>query len=303
MTKTIHGDAFVWTHLKKPKEEDLVTFAQKHDIHPLLADELTHPTFRPKVEQYDNFLYLILHFPVYNDHDSNHGKEIDFLIGKDFLITTQYHVIPALEEFIETVTNNKRIAKQYLAGAPGELLYHLLSYLFTNALTELETMDKKITRMESRIFKEPSQDLIEDISILRREILDFRRTMQPQESILASFEKEGILFFGNDMRPYITRIVSDYVRVWHILENHKETIEALHETNASLISMRTAEITKNLTIMAFITFPLTLLASLFGMNTKTFPIVGLPHDFWIIIGIMFAGIVTMYFFFRHRGWI
>jgi magnesium transporter len=299
---TINGKNFIWMHMKNPSPEDILEIANHRDIHPLVAEELVHPTFRPKAERYDNNLFLILHFPKYDARDSSHGAELDIVIGSNFLITTQYAAMPALDTFIQACETDKRKAKQYLA-TPGELLYYMLSHLFANAMQELEKMDKKITLMENKIFLENNREFVKEISLLRREILDFRRTIQPQESVLQSLETEGKTFFGKDMHLYLSRIIGDYLRVWHILENHKETIEALHETNESLLSMRTAQITKNLTIMAFITFPLTLLASLFGMNTSTFPIVGKPHDFWIIIGIMLVGIFGMFMFFRWKKWI
>ncbi len=282
--------------------DDVMEIAKNCDLHPLVADELLRPTFRPKMEVYDSYIYLILHFPRFDARDSSHGAEIDFIIGKDFFITTQYTRMPALEQFISECETDKRKLKQYLSSE-GELLYYALSRLFEDSFRELEKMDKIISAMENIIFKERNRDYVEDISLLRREILDFRRTIHPQQSVLRSLEEEGKAFFGKDMQPYISRIIGDYLRIWHILENHKETVEALHETNESLLSLRTSEITKNLTIMAFVTFPLTLLAALFGMNTNVLPIVGQPHDFWIIVGIMLAGIAGMFVFFRWKKWI
>ena len=299
---TIHGKNLIWTHLKKPTADDVMEIAKNCDLHPLVADELLRPTFRPKVEIYDSYIYFILHFPQFDSRDSSYGAEIDFIVGKNFFITTQYTHMPVLEQFIAKCEADKRKAKQYLSST-GELLYYLLSGLFAHSFQELEKMDKIISAMENIIFKERNHDYVEDISLLRREILDFRRAIHPQQSILQSLEKEGQVFFGKQMQPYLNRIIGDYLRVWHILENHKETVEALHETNESLLSLRTAEITKNLTIMAFITFPLTLIASLFGMNTEVLPIAGAPHDFWIILAVMAVGIVGMFVFFRWKKWI
>jgi len=299
---TIHGKNFIWTHLEKPSADDIMEIAKNCDLHPLVADELLRPTFRSKVEVYDTYLYLILHFPQFDARDSNHAAEIDFIIGKDFFITTQYTRMPAFEQFISACQTDKRKSKQYLTSA-GELLYYLLSNLFADSFQELEKMDKIISAMENIIFKERNRNYVEDISLLRREILDFRRIIYPQQSVLQSLENEGKAFFGKNMRPYLSRIIGDYLRMWHTLENHKETVDALNETNESLLSLRTAQITKNLTIMAFITLPLTLVANIFGMNISSFPIVGGPHDFWIIVSIMLMGIVGMFMFFKWKKWI
>lgn len=299
---TLYGKDFIWTHLKKPTEDDVLEIAKNRNVHPLVADELLRTTFRPKVEQYDGHLYLILHFPTYNTHDSGYGNEIDFVIGKDFLITTQYVRMAALEEFVHMCETDKRKAKQYLLS-PGKLVYHLISHLLADSLLDLEKMDKKIVALSTRIFRDHHHEYVEDISLLRKEILDFRRAILPQQSVLESLEEKGKLFFGEDMYLYFSRISGDHLRLWHILENHKETVEALHETNQSLLSLRTAQITKNLTIMAFVTFPLMLLTSLFGMNTKILPIAGSPYDFWIILAIMGAGIAGMFLFFKWKKWI
>lgn len=300
----IYGKNFIWTHLNKPTADDVMEIAKNRNLHPRVADELLHPTFRPKVEQYNTYLYLILHFPKYDARDSSHGYEIDFIIGKNFIITAQYTNMAVLENFVSACETDKRKAKQYLTST-GELLYFLLSHLFADSLAELEKMDKQISVMETKIFHDRSNEYayVEEISLIRREILDFRRTIHPQQSVLRSLEEEGKLFFGKEMHVYFSRIIGDYLRVWHILENHKETVEALHETNESLLSIHTAEITKNLTIMAFIMFPLTLLANLFGMNTAMLPLVGRENDFWIIVGIMCIGVVGMFVFFKWKKWL
>lgn len=298
----IHGKSFIWTHLEKPVPDDILEVAKNCGLHPLVAEELLRPTFHPKIEIYDSYIYLVLHFPRFDAHDSSHDAEIDFIIGKDFFITTQYTRMPALERFVSECQTDKRKSKQYLTST-GELLYYLLSDLFINSFQELEKIDKVISSMENIIFKERNRDYVENISLLRREILDFRRIIHPQQSVLQTLEEEGKTFFGKNMHPYLNHIIGDYLRIWHILENHKETIEALHETNESLLSLRTTEITKNLTIMAFIILPLTLVANIFGMNVSFFPIVGSPYDFWIIVGIMIVGIAGMFIFFKWKKWI
>ncbi|OGZ46872.1 MAG: hypothetical protein A3J54_00225 [Candidatus Ryanbacteria bacterium RIFCSPHIGHO2_02_FULL_45_13b] len=298
----VHGKNFIWTHLEKPTEDDILEIAKNRDLHPLVAQELLHPTFHPKIEVYDSYIYLILHFPRFNTRDATYGTELDVIIGKDFFITTQYARMPMFEQFINACETDKRKSKQYLTST-GELLYYLLSDLFRDSFHELEKMDTVISAMENIIFKERNRDYIENISLLRRQILDFRHVTHSQQSVLQSLADEGREFFGKHMQPYIRRITGDHLRMWHILENHKETVEALHETNESLLSSRATEITKNLTIMAFIILPLTLVANIFGMNVSFFPIVGSPYDFWIIVAIMFMGIAGMFMFFKWKKWI
>lgn len=223
MKREIAGEKTIWIDFENPTEKELQALTQRYQIHPLVINELRRPTFRPKVENYGDFLYMILHFPVYNAEDSNHGHEVDFVIGKDFLITAHYQVIPALKEFSKN--------KKHVSSSSGNLLYDMLSNLFASSLVGLEIIDKNISHMEEAVFHEPGREFIERISVLRREILDFRRAIQPQESVLISLADHGKKFFGKDMAPYLDKVIGDYLRVWHILENHKEMVEALHQTN------------------------------------------------------------------------
>ena len=274
-----------------------------YHIHPLVAEELLRPTYRPKVENYETFLYLVLHVPLFNSREMGDAKEIDFVVGRDFLITTHYKKLPFLEKFLAECADNENSRKHYLSVSSAHLLYHLLVALFETTLHELDVIDHKITKLENIIFKEPNRDALKDIASLRREVLDFHRIMQPEEAVFSSLETEGRTFFGKDLAPYFRRVNGEFTRVWNFLQNHKETVEALQDTNASLISTRTNEITKNLTILAFITFPLTLIASIFGMNTREIPIIGQPHDFWIVVGIMLLGVIIMFEFFKHKKWL
>ena len=302
MQSIISGEKVTWIDLENPTEEELIDIANEYNIHPLVANDLQRQIFRPKIDTYDSFLYLVLHFPFYKGADAQ-GHETDFIIGQNFLVTVRYQKIPTLAAFMTSCKEDKSINKQYLSGSSGKLLYHLLSQLFVSSIKSLEVIDQSITKVENSIFKTHRRDMIERILELRRDILDLRRIVQPQEPILVALSEQGKKFFGKDIAPYLNNITGDYLRVWHMLENHKEMIEALQDSNESLISMRTAEITKNLTIIAFVTLPLSLLANIFSMNTHNIPIIGAQYDFWIIIAIMLLAVIGLFVYFKSKRWI
>ena len=147
------------------------------------------------------------------------------------------------------------------------------------------------------------KELIEDISLLRRDILDFLRSIRPHEIILESIHKLGERFFEEDFSNFATELSSRHRRLLLLIENQKDTLETLYATNDSLLTHRSNEIIKTLTMMALLTFPLTLIAAIFSLNTKFLPIVGRPNDFWIILGIMLATVLVMLTFFKYRKWI
>ncbi len=278
----------IWIDIKNPDKKDLGYLKKKFKFHPITMDELLTPTIRPRVEHYDHYLYMVIHFPLYDvKRKTNRSVEIDFLITPNALITVHYEDFLPLRQLLARCQIDKLSRERNLGENPALLLYCILEKLYNFSLRQLDHISKKVNQIEEKTFKEGgSEEVVKIISWVRRDILDFRKTIKPQKTVLDSLKIRGIKFFGKDMRPYFMDIIGDYMRVWNMLENLKETIEALRETNDSLVSNRTNRIIRILTIFSVIVFPLTLLASMFGMNTQYLPFVGHKYDFWMIFGIM-----------------
>ncbi len=294
-----------WIDIVDPKKED-INYLQSLNFHPVVLRELQSFTLRPKVETYDNYLYMVLHFPIYHPKEkTSKSMEIDFLITKYSLVTIRYGKIQPLQEFFEKCKSGDESTLFNYSSA--SLLYYMLQELNKFSFRQIDHITKKIDTLEEKVFKERDpkneEKLVEEISIIRRDILDFRRTLRPQETILNSLRTRGINFFGSITAPYFDDIIGDHLRVWELLDNHKETIESLQQANDSLLSNKTNRIMKLITLFAVIVFPLTLLAALFSMNTSFIPIVGMKHDFWIILGIMGTGTLLMVALFKKKRWL
>lgn len=302
--QVLTNEHLTWINIERPTEGDIARLGQEYEIHPFVLGELSRHTFRSKVDDYGSFLYLVLHFPFFDHLDSCSSMEIDFIIGKSFLITVQYKKNPELASFIRKCLKGESVGYEKPDRTSGHLLYAILMHLFALVIRDLDKIERNISNLEHKIFKEGKNDeVLHSISIVQQKILDFRRAIRPQEHIFSSLLDQGKVFFGHEMVPHLGALGGEHLKIWNYLETHKETIEALQNTNASIISTRTSEITKNLTIIAFLTFPLTLFANLFSMNTSITPIVGKANDFWIIIGIMFASTFCMFIFFKYKKWI
>lgn len=302
---TIKTKNIIWLDLKNPSKKDLAYLKKNFKLHPVTVQELLTPTIRPKVEHYDNYLYMVVHFPIYKSKkQSTEAIEIDFIILKNTLITVHYEELPPMKNFWAKCQLDADAKKYNFGKTTAFLLYCILEALYEFSLRQLDHINKKINQIEEKMFRERgSEAIVEKISLARRDILDFRKTIKPQKTILDSLKIRGVYFFGRDIRPYFMDIIGDYMRVWISLENHKETIEALRETNDSLVSNRTNRIMRILTVFAVIVFPLTLLAAIFGMNTKYLPIVGHEYDFWIISGFMILATFLMLGIFKWKKWL
>jgi len=231
--------------------------------------------------------------------------EIDFLMNQNTLITVRYEKIQPLQEFWEKCETQE--FDSHYGETIVSLLYCMISELNNFSLRQLDHISQKIDLLEKEIFSKElitkEEKLVEKISIIRRDILDFRRTIKPQNTVLESLKMRGIEFFGKSSEPYFADIIGDHMRIWNLLENNKETIESLQEANDSLLSHRTNRIMKIITLFAVIVFPLTLVAAIFGMNTKYLPIVGMENDFWIVLGLMILGTVFMLSVFKIKKWL
>lgn len=293
-----------WINLKNPSKKDLNYLKKEFKLHPITLGELLAPTLRPKVEHYDHYLYMVIHFPFYNSKkQTTESIEIDFIITQNTLITIRYEELPPFKEFWGKCQLDKMTREYSFGETTAFLLYCVLESLYGFSLRQLDHISKKINQIEDKMFKvKGSEQIVEDISLTRRDVLDFRKTIKPQKTMLDSLKIRGTEFFGKKMKPYFMDIIGDYMRVWSLLENHKETIQALRETNDSLVSNRTNRIIRLLTIFSVIVFPLTLLASVFGMNTQFLPLVGHEYDFWIIAGFMLIATLAMLIFFKRKKW-
>jgi magnesium transporter len=184
----------------------------------------------------------------------------------------------------------------------GYLLYKIVDDSFDYCFPMLRKIGNKLERLEEDIFEGRSEEVVRDISNSKQEIINFRKVIRPQRAVLRDLERTKQRYLAEEMEIYFDDIVDASERIWDMLENFKEVIEALEDTNESVLSHRVNEVLRVLTAFSVIILPLTLLASIFGMNVK------LPFDagvgaFWTIIAVMVAVLVGMIGYFRRRGFL
>lgn len=303
MIQSLESKEVRWLIAERPTPEELLALNDTIALTPLLIEELTTPSHRPKVATYDHSIYLILHFPVYDPKERVVvSREIDFVIGKNTILTVHYDTIKPFEEIRNRVMAEE-IREHYFGQSSHVLLHHLVSELFNFSLNELDHIKKETDEVEENIYSGKGREMVEAISRVKRNLINFGGAIKPQHIVLETLKEYGEHFFGAKSAPVFRDLLHQYHLIHNLLKTHNETLNALDRTNQSLITTHTNEIMKILTIMAFATFPLMLFTSLFGMNTATLPIVGSPHDFWIIVGIMVLATGAMLAFFKNKGWI
>jgi len=290
-----------WIDIINPKDEDLQFLQNKFNLHPILTQELKEPSTRSKIEIYDHLMFIVYYFSNYNEKEkTSEAIEIDFIITKNSLISVRYQEYEPIGEIFKML--QKDPAHQYLNQNPAHLLYFILESGLIFSLRQLTHIQEKIKNIESLMFKGEHKSLIEKIAIVKRDILDQRIIARLQHPILESLKAKGINFFGKNLEIYFNDLLGDYEKLWMSIDNLKETIESLENTNNTFFESKTNEIIKILTLMAFITFPLTLFSSIFSMNTKNTPFVSSPYGFWYIVGLMVVFALVLLIIFKKKKW-
>lgn len=307
MITKVKYKGYTWIDIKNPRDKDVSFITKKFPyIHKPVLDEIIPPGHRAKVERHKDYLFMILYYPIFsNQYQTTESRELDIIVTKDHIITSHYKTIIPLKKIFDHINLYEDSKQEYMENGPGMLLYHLIAGLLDSALNKLSLLEKNIDEIEDAIFSKPDKKTVTEISLTKRDIINFRRILAPQEEVLESLYKEGVIFFGEFMIPYFEDILGYYSRVWNAIEDHRETIQALSETNDSLLNSKINEIIKILTIFSVIVFPLTLLSSIWGMNTKYTPFsesLNAPWDFWAVMLLMGILSTTMLVFFKFKKW-
>ncbi len=303
MRQIIKGPQITWVDIQDPTQDDIRYLKGKFKFHPLVLGELIPPGHRPRVEHHDNYLFMSFYYPVYNkEKRETRSRELDIIVTKDTVVTSHYRSILPLKALFDSCNLYKESRGAYMSGTTGILLFYILSSFWKTCLTKLVQIDKRLNQIERDIFRGKEREMVMEISYVKADIINFWRIIEPQGEILESLTTEGEKFFGKEMSPYFADIQGTYGQAWNSLKTYKETILALEDTNQSLLSTKTNEIIRILTVFSVIVLPLTLMASLWGMNIHL-PFAESGIGFWIIVGVMAFLTSFMFFYFKRKGWL
>jgi magnesium transporter len=299
----LHAHGLTWIHLDAPTLEETTLLAERFGWHPLDLEDVLSRRQRPKVDEYPEYLFGVLHFPVYDKAVQRlNAAELDFFVGPDYLVTLpNVELLPVTRLFARSQEDDE-LREQLFSKGSGYLLYHILDDLFDYCFPILDKIAHKLDHLEDDLFEGRSEEIVRDISNVKQEIISYRKIIKPERSTLRLLERQIERFLPEDLELYFDDIVDASERIWDLLDNYKEVVEALEDTNESLISHQQNDILYVLTIFSVVLLPLTLLTGFFGMNVH-FPGVNTWQAFWASLGLMAVTIVGMLAFFRWKRWL
>jgi magnesium transporter len=299
----IESPGLRWINIERPRQIDLAWLQERFEFHPLDYEDVTSRNQRPKVDAYDDYLFIVLHFPRYDKQVGRlNAAELDLFIGPDFLITLPNEPLQPVEYLFERARTNEELREELFSKGSGFLLYKIVDDLVDAQFPMLRKIGNKLERVEEEIFEGNSAEVVRDISNVKQEIINFRKVVRPQRAAIQDLERNKARYIAEDYDVYFEDINDASERVWDMLENYKEVVEALEDTNESQIAHRTNEVFRVLTAISVIVLPLTLVASIWGMNVHV-PGEANTAAFYAVLGVMLAMLVGLILYFRRRGWL
>ena len=301
--RTLTHAGLSWIDLSDPTPENIAYLEENFPFHPLDFDDLTSRRQRPKLDEYDDYLFLVLQFPVFDKRSRvTTPSEVDIFVGPDFLITIHKGRVWPLDRYFEACEGSEKLREEDMSMGSGYLLYRIIDQLVDNFFPIVYKIERNVQEIEEMIFTHGGRETVEEISILRRDIIAYRRIVKPLMPVISRLEYIKSRLIHEDLEVYFSDIGDHLARVWESLEDQKGIIEALNDTHDSLISHRTNEVIQTLTIISVIILPLTLVSGLYGMNVRL-PYEGWAYAFEAILAFMALTVIAMLAFFRFRRWI
>jgi magnesium transporter len=282
-----------WIDIQKPAGKDLAWLKDKFKLHPVIVDELKGPSARAHVEHYDNYLYFIYYFPLYDEKDAASVRtEIDFIVTKDSVATIHYDPLTGVLDDFKIGTTDSSF----------QLVYGLIQHLLNFEERQIRHIREKVELVGREIFHDKEKEVLEKITYLKRDISEYRIVVKLEAPILNSLLAKGKEFWGKDADIYLNDLIGDHMKIVNQLEDYRDAVSDFEDTNNQLMNLKINSVMKTFTLLSFLTFPFVLLAALFSMNTSDTPIVNSPHAFWIIVGIMVVGMAILVTYFKNKKW-
>jgi len=297
------GD-LTWVNIEQPTEREIEYLAQNYPFHPLDLDDCLSRIQRPKIDEYPDYLFLVFHFPVFNiEARVTTPSQVSVFVGDNYLITLHKGELKPLVKLFRECQIDEESRREHLGQGSGYLLYRVIDRLVDYCLPILSKIGDNIERVEEDIFSAEMPRAIKEISILRRDVISFRRIIWPMRAVIGSLEARVRRFTKMDLAVYFGDMVDHADKIWDGLDEYKEIIEGLNDTHDSLATNRTNEVVRMLTIIATILLPITVVASIFGMNIPLGPFGDSPYSPLYVLLICLAIISGMLYFFRRHHWI
>jgi magnesium transporter len=303
-TFEINCKRFNWINLVRPTLTDIQRLSKSYPfIHPLHLDDILSPIERPKIDEEDDYLFVVMHFPVWDSqHRLSRPREVDFIVTRNTLVTAHDATLkPLIERFTQCELHQDQRDKFAGKGA-NDTFYALIDELVDYLFPILHKVDGNIREIEEGIFTADTRTIIRDIALVRRDAIALRRMIRHLVPVVERLTHIQHPIIQEDLEEYFDDSLDHVYTARDIIDENYEIIGGLSETADTLVSHRINEVMRVLTVISVIMLPLTLVSGIYGMNIQL-PISEHPNAFLIVMGMMVLIVVLILTYFRHRKWL
>lgn len=302
MIETIKIGRLKWQNISSPTEEDFDYLEKTYHFHPLDIEDCRQANQRSKIDIYDDYYFIILHFPVFDRQNKFiKTREVKIFWGEDYLITVGKSHWVVDKMFQDALEQDER-GDDFEIGTSDALLYAMLERLMNETIYLLRKVGLELELINRELFSGRSEKTIERLSITRKNIILLNTMLKPQLRVMNKFESGVVKGFADNMEDYWGNILDYYNRMWDMTEDYGELIEGLSTTFDSMQTNKTNQIMKILTLISSIVLPLTFLTGIYGMNVLL-PMQEEGTAFWVLIAFMIVIGGGMVFYFRSKKWL
>lgn len=302
-SQIIKYGTLTWENITKPTEKTVAYLSKKHKFHHLDLEDCLSKIQRPKIDEYEKYMFVVLHFPYYDKAtDSILQDEINIFIGQTYIITLSPGN-KVLNNIFNKVKRRPTFRKQYMGSTSGYLLYNIIDEMFGACFPLLDNLSAEIDEIEDSVFEtEKPKDMLKDILTFKKDIITFRRIIIPQRTLVAQLEHKNKKFLPETLDVYFDDVVDKVEKIYNNLETLRDIVGSLQETNESILTHNTNNIIKILTIFSVIMLPLTFITGFYGMNI-TLPFADHELAYGIVTAFLILIVIAMLIFFRYKKWI
>jgi magnesium transporter len=287
-----------------PPEEDELILRETFGFHPLAIDDALQESHVPKLDDWGEFLYIVLHSVLFNQENGGDidTLELDVFLGKNYMVTHHDKPISAVEKVWSSIQRDDRPLK----SGVDRLLYKLVDEVAASYMPVVEEIDEAVDRAEDQVFSNPDPHILEQIFNLKRATLHLRRVIGPQREVLNKLARDDIAVIDIRARVYFRDVYDHLVRLQDITESIRDLVSGTLDTYLSVINNRMNDIMKTLTLITTLFMPISFIASFFGMNFFS-PVVDFPRwtglpAFYMTLALVIIMPLSMYLWMRSKRW-
>lgn len=301
MKSVVHSEKGVlWLDIIDPDKDEMDMLERVFELHPLTLEDCINTNVRPKVEQFEKYMFIVMHAASTTPRSQRVKTiELNICLGKNFIITIHQEPIKGVETAVDRVQKNPSMMQK-----GSDILLHLVvDSLVDNYLPVLDVMDYKISNIETQVLTNPTQETLNNIFIVKKDIMYLRRFIGPQRDTVNFLSKEDFQFIDPKRKVYLRDVYDNMIFISDTIDTYRDVTNSAFDAYLSTISSRTNDIMKVLTIIATIMMPLTLITGIYGMNFHIMPLLGWQWGFYLISSFMVIIGIGMLLYFKRKGWI